>query len=440
MISRQTRLAATSVLAGGAVLLCLSTSLPARAGAFYIQEQSTRGAGRAYSGEAADTGPESLWWNPAAIASSPMEAFGSISGIFPSGKVVDQGSTLTLPVPPAGETVPVGGNPVRHDPIFNAPVAAGGFAMPIGDRFAAGVSLTTPFDLETKYPADSFARYEALKSRLDTVDVQLTGAVKAASWIDLGAGVDAVYTSARLSNASPNLVAGAPDGKQDLTGDGWNWGWVVGTQIHPDSNWNIGLSYRSSVRRDLHGDVVVSGLLGPLAAANVVTHGDAHFKTPWIATFGVHYHMNPQVTLNAQVQRLGWSEFKAIDVSFPGVSQTFPQNYNDETSAAFGFDVAMSQALTLRAGVQWDPTPTPDQGRTLRVPDSDRWLIGGGGDFRLGKHLTLEGAVDYVDFQGSHVDSSAVFYPGTQAETIADYSAKVGANAWVVSGGLRYQF
>ena len=40
----------------------------AHAQAFYLQEQSTRAAGRAFSGETADTGAASLWWNPAAIA------------------------------------------------------------------------------------------------------------------------------------------------------------------------------------------------------------------------------------------------------------------------------------------------------------------------------------------------------------------------------------
>ena len=77
--------------------------------------------------------------------------------------------------------------------------------MPIGDRFAVGLSLASPFDLVTKYTANSFARYDALKSRLDTADIQLTGAAKAPSWLDLGVGVDAVYTSARLTQASPNL-------------------------------------------------------------------------------------------------------------------------------------------------------------------------------------------------------------------------------------------
>ena len=54
----------------GLAVLMTSVAAPAFAGSFYLQEQSVRGAGRAYSGEVADRGVSSLWWNPAAIARS----------------------------------------------------------------------------------------------------------------------------------------------------------------------------------------------------------------------------------------------------------------------------------------------------------------------------------------------------------------------------------
>jgi long-chain fatty acid transport protein len=186
--------------------------------------------------------------------------------------------------------------------------------------------------------------------------------------------------------------------------------------------------------------VDVSGLGAPLTAADVDTHGHASFKTPWIATLGTRVRVTRRLTLDGQLQRLGWSEFRSIDISYPGVTSVVPQNYRDTTSAAFGADYEVSRALTLRAGAQWDPTPTPDVGRTLRVPDSDRWLFSTGGEMKLGAHLTAEAALEYVDFQGSRINSSAVFYPGTPAQTTADYAADVTGNAVVVSGGLRWRF
>ncbi|WP_233244627.1 outer membrane protein transport protein, partial [Caulobacter sp. HMWF009] len=55
-------------LAAGVAFGVLVAATQASASAFYLQEQSVRGSGRAYSGEVADRGAASLWWNPAAIA------------------------------------------------------------------------------------------------------------------------------------------------------------------------------------------------------------------------------------------------------------------------------------------------------------------------------------------------------------------------------------
>jgi long-chain fatty acid transport protein len=409
----------------------------ADAAAFSLQEQSTRAAGRAFSGEAADSGVESLWWNPAAIAGAQAEAYSSVSGIFPSSDVTNRGSTVTYPGP---QTFPVSGNGHASDPIFDGVIPAGGMSHPLGDRFNVGLSVAAPYNFITKYGTDSFARYEALKTRLYTADIQLTGAWRATPWLDLGLGLDAVYTSANLNTAYPNLSPLAPDGRSGLHGDGWAGGYTAGAELHPTKRLDIGLSYRSSVRHDLSGDVAVSGLLGPLAGANVSTHGKANFKTPWTATLGGRFKLTDRLTLDAQVQRIGWSEFSAINISFAGQNQALPQNYHDTTSAAFGADYAVTPRLTLRAGAQWDPTPTPDTGRTVRVPDSDRWLFAGGGSYKVNKHLTLEGAVEYVDFMGSQVNSTAVFYAGSPAQTTASYLADVSGSAVVISGGMHWRF
>src|SRR5919199_1657852 len=55
------------LLFGTALGAGLTAAAPADAAGFYLQEQSVRGWGRANSGEVADRGPDSLWWNPAAI-------------------------------------------------------------------------------------------------------------------------------------------------------------------------------------------------------------------------------------------------------------------------------------------------------------------------------------------------------------------------------------
>jgi long-chain fatty acid transport protein len=408
----------------------------AQAGGFYLQEQSVRGAGRAYSGEVADQGTASLWWNPAAIARSGREAYVGAHGVIVDGEVSDQGSTITYP---GGITVPVRGQPFAQKPILPGLAPNFAVAMPIGDRFAVGLSATAPFNFTTKYDPRAWTRYDALTSQLRTADIQLTGAMRLTDWLDIGAAADAQYTRAHLSSATPNLSPLAPDAANELRGDGWNWGWSVGAQAHLD-RLTLGASYRSKMNHDLDGTVVVGGLLGPLAAGNANTRASATFTTPWIATAGLRYALSDRLTLDAQVQRYGWSEFDAIRVNTPAGVQTLVQDYHDTTAGGVGLDFAATPKLTLRTGVQYDPTPTPGVGRTARVPDGDRWLYGVGATADVREGMKLDAAFALIDFKPSTVNHDTTFYAGAPAATTTRLKGRVKGRGYVLSLGMRTRF
>jgi long-chain fatty acid transport protein len=425
------RLAAPAL---GAAALALAA--PAYAGGFYLQEQGVRGTGRAYSGEVADTGVESLWWNPAAIGGSGREAYLGTNAIFVDGRVDNQGSTRTYP---GGLTLPIGGEPIAYNPIQKGYIPNFAIATPIGERFALGLSAHAPFDFATVYQSVAWTRYDALKSRLTLIDLQLTAAMRVTDWLDVGVSANPEYTNANLVNALPNLSPLLPDGKSQLKGDGWDWGWTIGAQARFD-RLTLGFSYRSSIEHKLSGRVIVSGLLGPLSVGNMAVSGDASFSTPWIAALGARFRLTDKLTLDGQVQRIGWSEFDAIRVTAGGATQTIPQGYHDVTTGGVGLDYAVNPALTLRVGVQYDPTPTPDVGRTARVPDGDRWLIGAGASARLGPATTVEAGFAYIDFQPSTVNRDDVFFAGTPAAVSTRLRGRVEGTGYVLALGLRRGF
>ena len=423
----------TRALAGVALA---AVAAPAFAGSFYLQEQSTRGAGRAYSGEAADTGVSSLWWNPAAIARSGREVYVGLHGLLLDSEVQNAGSTLTYP---NGATVPVGGEATGASPIESGLVPNAAFAMPIGDRFAVGVAVQAPYNFTTKYRTNAFSRYDALTSELRTVNVDVAGAVQVTDWLDLGVGVDAQYADARLSSALPNLSPQLPDGTNQLEGDGWNYGWNAGAQMH-FGRLDLGLGYRSKIEHELDGDVVISGLLGPLAAANVATEGQASFTTPWFAFLSARYALTDKLTLNGQVNRIGWSEFEAITVDYPGGGDRIVQDYKDVTTGAIGVDYKVNDITTLRAGVAYDPTPTRDDERTARIPDGDRWLYSAGATFQARPGLSIDAAVTYIDLKDASIDSTRTFYQGSGADVTSHLLGEVEGNGVGVSLGARWAF
>ena len=407
-------------LGGLALTTALMTGVaaPAFAGSFYLQEQSVRGAGRAFSGEAADRGVGSMWWNPASIARSGREVSVGLHAIRIDSEVKNAGSYLTYP---GGLDAPVR-NPrnTEVDPIESGLVPNFAFAMPVGDRFAVGVAVSAPYNFTTKYEDAAFARYDALTSELRSADIGLTAAMKVTDWLDVGVGFDAQYVDATLSSALPNLptVAGvAPlvlipsstDGRNVLEGNGWDYGWNAGAQMH-FGKLDLGMSYRSEIEHELDGEVTISGLTGALAAGNVATDGVASFNTPWFATLSARYAVTDRLTLNAQVNRIGWSEFDAIRVAYGTGGTEIRQDYDDVTTGAIGFDYQVDPTMVVRGGIGFDPTPTQDGQRTARIPDGDRMLFSAGLSKTVRPGLTLDGAVTYIDIDDSEISDTRDIY------------------------------
>ena len=403
-------------LAGAASTIALLGAGAAQASAFYLQEQSVRAAGRAFSGEAADQGASSLWWNPAAIAGNATSTvYGGVSAILPKGDVVNVDTRI---VRPGQGPQPVGGEQVSKDPLNKGYLPSGAVGWKLNDQWAIGLSVTAPYSFATNYKGASWARYTADKTKLTTFDLQPTIAFAPSPLIGIGIALNAEHSKASLSNSLPNLSPLLPDGHQTLRGKGWDFGWSAGIQLHPSEMIDLGFSYKSSIKHVLKGSITTAGLLGPLAGSNGKLNGiKATFRTPWQAMASARVHVTDAMTLNAQVVRSGWSKFDAIRLGTP-VNAALDQNYKNSWSYAIGVDYDITPVWTMRGGVQIDKTPTRDGFRDARVPDADRINFALGTSFKVTESITLDAAASYLDLKDATIDRPGGFYPGTAAQTI----------------------
>ena len=79
----------------------------------------------------------------------------------------------------------------------------------------------------------------------------------------------------------------------------------------------------------------------------------------------------------ANFRYFDWSKFEEIEITLPDLpaplrDATEPTDYNDAILVGLGVEADVWDGLTLRGGVAYDETPTPDDLRSPRVPDSDR--------------------------------------------------------------------
>jgi len=429
----------TIALAGTASAIALLGAGAAQASAFYLQEQSVRAAGRAFSGEAADQGAASLWWNPAAIAGNETStAYVGVSAILPKGDVSNTG---TLIVRPGQAPAPVGGLQTSKDPLDKGYLPSGAVGWKLNDQWAVGLAVSAPYSFSTNYEGNSWARYSADKTRLTTFDLQPSIAFAPSPLIGIGIALNAEHSKASLSNSLPNLSPLLPDGHQTLRGKGWDFGWSAGIQLHPSKMIDLGFAYKSSIKHKLKGTIVTAGLLGPLAAQNGTLNGaTAEFRTPWQATASARVHVSDALTLNGQIVRAGWSKFDAIRLSGP-VTAAIPENYKNSWSYAAGLDYAVNPAWTVRGGIQFDKTPTRDGNRDERVPDADRINFALGTSYAVTESITIDAAANYVDFKNASIDRITAAYAGTPAQTpILTNGRLTGAHAIVLAIGGRMSF
>ena len=413
----------TLVGARGASLIALVAAAggiagQAHAAAFYLQEQSTKAVGRAFSGEVSEQGAQQQWWNPAAIGGiTGFQNYFGLTGILPHADADNLGSVVTRPL--GGATTPVGGVQSAHNPVNNGYLPNGGFALGLG-KMAIGFTMASPYSFTSNYKSDSWVRYSADKTRLRTFDFQPSIAWAPNSHISIGAAPEIDYVRATFANYLPDpLSASNPDGHQYLKGKGWDVGYNFGFQYHDDKV-DIGAAYKSSIKHNLKGHLIIDefGAADPLSSIlNQRDNGaKASFRTPWSVALSVRYHVTPAFTVEGQVTRFGWDEFNKISLSNLGpliADQAINEDYKNAFAYSVGFDYTISPKLTVRGGVARDLSPVPSNNRDPRVPDGSRWDYASGLTYQLNQFMGIDAAAEYAHIASNPIDSNPTLFDGT---------------------------
>jgi len=436
--------------AAPALLAALALAAPqAGAGGFFVQEQSVRGEGRAFAGSVAVADDAStLFFNPAGmteLGGARLQA-GSFA-IFGRASLEDDGTDAETLQSRLGLEPPTkihggrGGNPfgtVLVPSLYAAmPVALDG-------RLWAGLAITSPFGIEVDYEDSWFGRYDSTDSRLRLFDFQPSLAFAITDRVSVGAGLDIQYASAQLENRLPVTLQPQTDGRLEVTGDDWSVGWTVGVLWEPLDSTRLGASYRWGITHELKGSATFAGLTGVLAPINRNVPGSADLDLPGIVMVGFAHELTPAITLLGQVDWFQWSRFEEIrvdlDEDVQGLGELVtPQEYENSVSVAVGGEVEVTDALTLRSGVQWDQSPTGEF-RSTRVPDSDRTWLTLGASLELGHGLALDASYAHVFLKDAEIDVERTFYADSPAEVTARTRAEVESAIDIVGLQLRASF
>jgi len=264
-------------------------------GGFQLRENSASALGSAYAGAAASAeDPSIIANNPAGMIDlSGSQVSGDISLVIPS--VVFSGIGFTaLAQPIAGGN---GGDAGSAQPL---PAVYGFYDAAPDLKF--GLAVTAPFGLNTQYDSNSVGRFQAIKSDLETININPNFAYRISDWLSFGAGFAIQHLQTELTNAvnstavarlaNPLLLAGfaLPDGSVRVTGDSLSVGYTLG---------------------------ILAEILPPPLAVNPRfqnTPARADLSTPDIVTLAASHEISPEVALLAELQWTNWSVVKNLRI------------------------------------------------------------------------------------------------------------------------------
>lgn len=416
------------------------------AAGFQVREQSAKTLGNALSNAAAGAEDVSFMaYNPAALGNiDGNEVSIGVAAINADFELQDAAAS---PANAPSVSYDQGGSRQGGE---NAVVPSFAIKTRASERIDLGLAVFAPYGLSTKYDDDWIGRYHAIETELTTIDIQPTVNFRVTERWSVAAGLIAEYGDATISNAL-DLGAGVGqpgqfDGKAEVTGDDWGYGFTLGTLFQVTDKTRLGLSYRSEIDLTLDGEIDYSsdsatgqGVLSALGRED--GGGTADISTPANANIGIYHQLTPRLALMANASWTDWSSFKELRVKFDDDSaeDSFTEeNWEDAWAYSVGANYALTDKWLLRTGVGYDETPVPSaEYRTPRVPDADRTWAALGATYQATENFGVTAGYMRVFGDGGDIDQD-----GSKAENAqkGSLSGEYDVSADVFALSMDYRF
>jgi long-chain fatty acid transport protein len=333
-----------------------------------LDVQSARGTGMAGAQTAMVDDSAAIFYNPAGIA---------------RGKGFDAQVGVSLIAPTFSYTSPAGHEttmPFNVVPPFTAYVAGG-----LTDNISLGIGVFTPYGLRIDWGDTNWdGRRFLTKAGLETYDFNPTAAATFGP-VRFGAGFQLMRAVVHLQR---QVGFGSQEGSVDLGGSAWGVGANVGAQVDAYKKFlTFGVHYRSAIKTDFDdGKVAFSNVPTSLQGTIHDQAASTSLTNPDQLAFGIASQPIEALTLDVDVIWLGWGKFHAIDLHFPDdktgtLDSHEPKNWSSGFNYHLGGEGKINENIRVRAGVLYDPSPSPEDTLLPDLPDADRLNLAIGGSY-----------------------------------------------------------
>lgn len=367
----------------------------ARAAGFAVAEQGAGALGLANAVTGVEDAAGAPFFNPAATTTPGWKLDASVSGILPFLTHEDRETTRSkfgVATPPALSLGWQGGQ---------------------GIRYGGNLGLNVPFGATLTWPDAWPGRFEVTRISLQVFEFSgnLFVGTQRPGW---SGGVALGPRFLRSTVSLERDIDAVDSVGQVALGGTANSVSFQAAGFLKYGDFSAGVNFRPGANLEFSGDADFSEIPIELSVSAHDQPVSTAVDLPMRVAGGLAYSVGAG-RVSADVEVFGWSSFESFGIDFsdpntPDVDE--PRNWQDTTAVRLGYEHRGSSFLTWRAGLAFDPTPSPQDTLSPTLPDGDRVVVAAGLGWEFSPRFSGDLGFSHVVILPNEAEGADVF-PGT---------------------------
>ncbi len=311
------------------------------------------------------------------------------------------------------------------------------------EKLRAGLGVYTPYGNSLRWEEGWKYRFMLREISMTTIFIQPTFSYNISDRIGVGAGLIYAIGMVNLQRDLPVSDQNGEFGRVELDGSTTGIGFNAGIYGSLNDAISLGVSYRSRIDMDMEeGDATFTV---PLSLRGLFPEGnrfDASLPLPAVLSVGLGLKPSEQLRVGIDANLTFWSAYENLEFEFEqttGALQNIsePRNYNDRWIFRLGTEWDATEALQLRLGGYFDPSPVDEGYITPETPDLDRIGITGGFSFALTPQTGFNASLLLVTSNAREQSEQATIDAGTYGTVpVGEFKTR----AWIPGISLYHKF
>ncbi|MBL8957143.1 MAG: outer membrane protein transport protein [Myxococcaceae bacterium] len=345
------------------MVVVLLFAASAHGAGFRIDTQAGRATGMGGAVSALVEDSSSNYYNPAGLTAQGkgFEVMAGDTLIIPQLKFTGPDGTTTSSV-------------FSVSPPPHAYVRAG-----LMEELAVGVGFFTGYGASGNWPDGWVGQFKALRSSLQTFNLNVNLAYAPHRRISFGAGVNVVRGTLTIERALDFVDS---VGAVQLGGGAWGVGFNGGIRVEVIENlmW-FGGAVRGNTDLNFSGAAHFTGVPQEFQSRIYDQAIRGKVQLPLTGQFGLGFKIFDKLKLGLDVTYVNWQSFKELRIEFvenDDLTVPLAKRWFDTASFHIGVEYDVTRSLQARLGFVYDPTPTPSTTLTPDLPDATRIKVAAG--------------------------------------------------------------